>query len=290
MGRAAEAVTLDTSSPARQACAVGSIHVVRGASRSHVARAYATSPLRLLTPKNHGTAAWVFASSFGGGLVGGDAVALDLQVGAGAMAFVSTQSSTKVYRSTSEATHTTRARVGPGGLLVLAPDPVVCFADSSYQQHQLFELDENASLVSVDWVSSGRRAAGERWAFRDYVARQEIRVAGELIVFDAMSLRSRDGDLVERLGRFDVLAVVTIAGRALRDDAAAAARLVTSGPLARNANLIASASPLPAASDGELGCLVRIAGPSAESVGRLVRDCLAFVPGLLGDDPWARKW
>ena len=50
----------------------GLLDVVRVDRRSVVRRAYATSPLRLLTPKNHGSAAWVYASSYGGGLVGGD--------------------------------------------------------------------------------------------------------------------------------------------------------------------------------------------------------------------------
>jgi urease accessory protein len=41
---------------------------------------------------------------------------------------------------------------------------------------------------------------------------------------------------------------------------------------------------------GDEGCVVRIAGTSVERVGRTVRDLLRFVPALLGDDPWARKW
>jgi hypothetical protein len=34
----------------------------------------------------------------------------------------------------------------------------------------------------------------------------------------------------------------------------------------------------------------RLLGASAEAVGRAIREYLAFVPALLGDDPWARKW
>jgi len=58
----------------------GEIEVVRRPDgRSVVARAYATSPLRLLTPINHGHAAWIYGSSYGGGLVDGDAVTLDVE-------------------------------------------------------------------------------------------------------------------------------------------------------------------------------------------------------------------
>src|SRR6266508_3728405 len=108
--------------------------VTRSGGRSLVHGAYATSPLRLLTPSNHGRAAWVYTSSYGGGLVDGDRIAIDVDVTSGATAFVSTQASTKVYRSPNGTTATLHGRVGPGALLVMAPDPVVCFADARYRQ------------------------------------------------------------------------------------------------------------------------------------------------------------
>src|SRR5689334_5875062 len=132
----------------------GKLHIIQGESRSTVTQAYAASPLRLLMPKNHGRAAWIYTSSFGGGLVDGDRVSLDIEVDAGAMAFVSTQASTKVYRSVRGTNAELRARVGDDALLVLAPDPVVCFAASRYRQTQTFELAATASLVAVDWMTS----------------------------------------------------------------------------------------------------------------------------------------
>ena len=40
----------------------------------------------------------------------------------------------------------------------------------------------------------------------------------------------------------------------------------------------------------EDGCIVRIAGVSFEEVAAAAREYLRFVPSLLGDDPWVRKW
>ena len=48
-----------------------------------VETAFAESPLRLLTPRNHGSAAWAYTSTLGGGLVDGDRLELDLSVGPG---------------------------------------------------------------------------------------------------------------------------------------------------------------------------------------------------------------
>ena len=47
-------------------------------------------------------------------------------------------------------------------LLVVAPDPLVPFANSAYAGTQRYDLQPGASLVAVDWVASGRAICGER--------------------------------------------------------------------------------------------------------------------------------
>ncbi len=252
--------------------------------RTVVSRAYATSPLRLLMPKNHGSAAWVFTSSFGGGLVDGDRLALDIDVGDGATAFVSSQASTKVYRSVTGTSADVCARVGRDGLLVLAPDPVVCFAAARYRQVQRIDLAERAGLVLVDWVSSGRHASGERWAFGEYRARLQVRQDGALVVHDSVALCAEDGALAPRLGRFDVLGTALLLGASVRDRAAHIVTSVAARPISRRAEGLMAATPV-----GD-GCLVRFADTSVERAGRMLREVLGFVPPLLGDDPWARKF
>jgi urease accessory protein len=263
----------------------GEIAVVRSGARSVVCRAYATSPLRLLTPRNHGLAAWIYTSSYGGGLVDGDRLAVRINVGEGAAAYVSTQASSKVYRSPHGTSSETDGRIASNGLLVLAPDPVVCYAGARYRQTQRFELEESASLVALDWMSSGRRAFGERWAFDEYSASLTVRVAGRLIVQDAVVLRKEDGDLADRMRRFEVLAVAVVIGHRLMEATAAIVATAREIPVQLRPDLLVAATPL----DG-LGCVLRVAGTSTEAVGRTIRAYLGFVPTLLGDDPWARKW
>ena len=271
-------------------CAVaagrGEVDVRRGADgRSRVARAYATSPLRLLTPVNHGPAAWIYTSSYGGGLVDGDAVSLDVAIGDGASAFVSTQASTKVYRSGRGTESRLRAHVARDGLLFLVPDPVVCFAGARYRQSQSVQLGPGAGLVLVDWVTSGRRAAGERWQFEEYVAHTEVTAGGRRALHDTLSLRAVHGDLHARLGRFDVLALVVIAGAPFEQPAAAVLGRAADTPLSRRADLLISTAPIRTG-----GCVIRIAGRSVEAVAPVIERALDFVPAVLGDNPWSRKW
>lgn len=256
-----------------------------GDGQSVVTRAFATSPLRLLTPRNQGRAAWVYTSSYGGGLVDGDRIRLDVDVGPGAAAFLSSQASTKVYRLARGTSAELRGRVAAEGLLAVVPDPVVCFAAARYRQVQTFDVEAGGALVLVDWVSSGRHGSGERWAFDEYAARLAVRVDGRLVLQDALALRSDDGDLQERMGRFEVLATVLILGAPLLARAAETAARVAGMPLGRRPDQLASAAAI-----GGDGWLLRVAGTSFERTAAMVRAELAFLPCLLGDDPWARKW
>lgn len=262
----------------------GRVVVCRRGDRSVVTRSFATSPLRLLHPANHGHAAWIYMSSFGGGLVDGDDVRLGIDVGAGAAAFLSTQSSTKVYRSPRGIRSAVHGTVDRGGLLVVAPDPVVPFAGSRFRQKQRYDLAADAGLVFVDVLVSGRRAAGERWRFVELESLLEVRVDGRLRVYDALSLREADGDLARRFGRFDVIAVALVAGDSLR---AEMAHITASVPVSVGSNI----DPVAAVSRiDDVACLVRVAGTTTEIVCGALRGMLGFVPSRLGDDPWSRKW
>lgn len=252
--------------------------------RSTVTRAYATSPLRLLTPSNAGHAAWIYTSSLGGGLVDGDTVTLDLTVGAGATSFVSTQAATKVYRSRRGTRADVRATVDSNACLVFMPDPVICFASSRYQQTQRFDLAVDASFVLVDWLSSGRHATGERWAFHEYRSRIDVHQGDRHLLRESILLRADDGDLERRLGRFDVMGLAMLCGPAVREEAATIIERFAREPVTRRTGCMVVASPVPN------GCLIRLAAQSFEDAAHTVRECVRCVPTLLADDPWSRKW
>ena len=263
----------------------GRFTVERARGRSVVSRAFATSPLRLLTPRNHGHAAWIYTSSHGGGLVDGDDIAMRASVGPGASAFLSTQSATKVYRSPRGTRTALEADVGDNALLVVAPDAVICFAGSRYRQTQRINLGAGGALVLVDWVTSGRRESGERWAFDEYVSRTVVYLEERLVIHDALALRAADGPMADRFGSCDVLAAAMLVGRGLAAEIERIDARVRAEPVTRRAERLIAAAPV-----GDAGCVVRIAGRTVEDIDDTLRDLLGFMPRLLGDSPWARKW
>ena len=179
---------------ARDACARGTLEVSRSGGRASATRLFHAYPLRLICPRRAGVerasgadCVWCYQVSFGGGLVAGDRAGASVDVADGCACVVATQGTNKVYKhlvarrdasdaateategtaisgtairgtSKRETTQALAGRVGAGALLACLPDPTQAFRDARFRQTQRFLLHPTASLVSVDWLVSGRAA------------------------------------------------------------------------------------------------------------------------------------
>jgi urease accessory protein len=246
---------------------------------------FATSPAKLIATRARGTTCWVYAATLGGGLVGGDEIRLTVDVMTGARALVTTQASTKVYRSLRPATQSVTGTVNEHALLAIVPDPIVCFADADFTQAQQYHLHARASLVVVDWMTSGRHASGERWAFSRYASRLDIRRDAQPVLADALVLERDLDSIAERMGRFDVILTAVLTGPLVSTAVDEILVRTSRSPIVARADLVVSASRL---RDG--GALLRMAGVSVERLTCALREHLAFLSPLVGDDPWSRKW
>jgi urease accessory protein len=281
------------------------IQAVGGASAATSVRS--VNPFKLLVPRPRGPSVWAFTSSFGGGLVAGDETRLDLRLDSGTRCFLGSQSATKVYRNPARlpCSHRTNAWVGSDALLVWAPDAVQLFAEASFHQRQHFHLEPGASLVLLDWFTSGRSARGERWQFHQLqtwneVAQREENATGALpdadrdgagaeprrVFIDSVRLRRDDGPLggAHRTGAYNCFATLLLLGPHVEAMGAKAVASIQGQPVARSGPILACASPL------ARGAVLRVAGLDMETVGRELRQHLGPLVPLLGDDPWARKW
>jgi urease accessory protein len=263
-------------------CGALDVAVVAGESVAIGCRS--ATPLRLLLPRARGRTVWAVAASHGGGLVGGDALSLELEVRAGAQACVTTQAETKVYRSERAAgRQLTRARIDEGALLALLPEPVSAFAGSSYVQEQRLSLAAGASLVLVDGFTAGRTARGERWAFRSLATRTEVVVDGRPVLHDALRLAEGEGrPVAARLAGVELLATVVLLGPRVAAAAAAVLAEVSARPAAP-APVLLTASPL---ADG---VIVKVAAAGVEPGLAALRATLSFLPAILGEDPLSRR-
>ncbi|CAD6887174.1 unnamed protein product [Tilletia controversa] len=156
----------------------------------------------------------LYIVSYGGGLVSGDQVELDIDVGPRCTLLTLTQGSTKVFkmrqqqvgkgsspRSVEWTSQSFRYLIRPHALLLVLPDPVTPYSSARYAQTQRFDLRcaHSSQLVVLDWFTPGRvrfqqkpsttsQGEGELWDFAAYSSRNEFRVAGSVVARDALLL------------------------------------------------------------------------------------------------------
>ncbi|WP_210519527.1 urease accessory protein UreD [Hymenobacter terricola] len=165
---------------------------VRGKSRLVACKNI--QPLKLLQPASPTSACHVVLSSYGGGMVAGDAIRLRISGGADTQLILSTQASTKIFRSIDGAVaeqHTV-GELGENALAVVFPDPVVLQAESRYRQTQEWNIQPTALLLLVDWFHSGRMDLGERFAFTSLHSELRVRVDGRLVLLDRFAFRPEE--------------------------------------------------------------------------------------------------
>lgn len=223
-------------------------------------------PLRILSPRAAGNAAWLVTSSYGGGLVDGDHVAFEVTVDAGATCVLTSQASQKIYKGTSS--QQTRVRVHGNGALLCVPDPVVPFRDAAFRQETRIELDVDSTLVLCDMLTAGRVAFGERWNATSLDTLLSITVDGKRLLHDRVLLA---GDVAARMRKYEAIATVVVLGPRVRDTVTIGDGMIALSPL------------------GD-GVIVRVAGERVDQVTKAVHALLEPACKRLGEAPWARKW
>jgi len=172
--------------------AKGEIGIVLGdaGGRPQVLRAFQSGSARLRFPRAAGAGAVeAMVLNTAGGLASGDTLAVDVAVEAHALA-VSTQACERVYRAGGGpvARIAQHLRVAEGAQLLHLPQPTILFDDAALRRRTRVDLAASARLTFCEGIVLGRAAMGEsvtRVHVRDTT---EIRVAGRLVVADALRL------------------------------------------------------------------------------------------------------
>lgn len=135
----------------------------------------------------------------GGGLAGGDDLALDVTLAPGAAATLTTQAAEKVYRAQAEPT-TMRVSLdlGPGAALDWLPQEQILFDGARLVRRIDARLAADARLLMVEAAVFGRRAMGETMTHGLLHDRWRIRRAGRLVFAEDLKL---DGPVAEILAR-----------------------------------------------------------------------------------------
>jgi urease accessory protein len=213
-----------------------------------------------------------------GGLVGGDELRLDLRVGPGAQALITTPAAGKVYRTLGPMSRQTQAlSVDTGGSLEWLPQEIIVFDGAAVAIETRVELGHGARFIGAETICFGLPARGERFLRGSCRQRFEIRRGTEPLFIERGQF---DGGSAVHDARWGLAGapVLALLVAAPAPEPAAVEALRQRAAALRAPDLAA----FTVLGDGEL-MVARYRGDSAERARTFLHDCWRTLrPALLG--------
>jgi urease accessory protein len=150
--------------------------------------------------------ALVHLNNLSGGVLAGDRLALEVEVGPGAAAQITTTGATRLYRhraGAADSEQRSRFSVGDAALLEYLPDAVIPYAGSRHRQRTEIRLGRAATLFWWEVLAPGRLAAGERFAFERLHIETEIYAGTRPILREDFLLEPRQRALAAAARMFE---------------------------------------------------------------------------------------
>ncbi|MGH9704068.1 MAG: urease accessory protein UreD [Candidatus Acidiferrales bacterium] len=133
-----------------------------------------------------------------GGILGGDSLALEVRVGPGAKAQLTTTGATRIYRpraGTEPATQRNTITIEENALLEFVPDGLIPFAGSRYFQQTSIHLSPGAGMFWWEVITPGREARGEIFQYESLEMKFEMFARGRPIAAEHFRLEPHASDL-----------------------------------------------------------------------------------------------
>jgi len=160
--------------------------VVQSRGVSRMVSSESLVPLCIHNPKVPGSGCYALLANYGGGLVDGDNVSIEILCRVGARLSVGSVGSLQIYSSPVQgALQRVRGIVEHNALTVVVPDPVVLHSEAVYRQKQEWHVAPSADLLIAELMVGGRLATGEQFTFKEYASEISIHVAEEFVLYDS---------------------------------------------------------------------------------------------------------
>jgi urease accessory protein len=209
-------------------------------------------PLRITAPFHLDEAApdiaFVYVQNPTGGVFADDSLETTVRVGPGARVHLTSQSATKLYRGASE--QHLQFELSAGAYAEHIPDPLIPHAGACYRQATVADLGTGAMFLTAETIAPGRRAHGERFAYKRLDLSTSVSRRGRELFADRLRLEpgrarvDRPGVLADGDYLVSLLAVAPdadVEALSARVDAALAGHGGAAGELPNRAGVVGRA-------------------------------------------------
>jgi len=133
--------------------------------------------------------AYGYVMNPGGGYIDGDFYKISIALEKDAEGLLTTQSSTKVYKTrTKPAIQEMDIHLKKGSLLEYLPDPVIAYQHACFKQNLIVHMEQGASLVCCDIFTPGWAPDGTLFRYDLIQTKMEVYLEQQLVLFDHIKL------------------------------------------------------------------------------------------------------
>lgn len=165
-----------------------------------------------------------------GGIVGGDRLDLNINLGTQSQALITSATAGKIYGGKSlEAQQTLRMHLQAGSYLEWLPQETIIFNDAIYRQKTHIELEQDALWLGWEIVRFGRSARGEKFLAGSWRSHTEVWRSGNPLWIDRQWLQGGATiiDSPNSLSGCPVVGTLILVGRQVNSDLLKEIHLIT---------------------------------------------------------------
>ena len=141
-------------------------------NKTNITQMVSVPPAKFIAPESHASGALCFISSYGGGMLGGDSISINIDIGENSGLVLLPQANSRAYTNTDGklATQFMNITVRKNSSFIFNADPLVLHEQSKYSQDTRIFLEDGAGAILVDWFAIGRSENGEKFLFSEYTS------------------------------------------------------------------------------------------------------------------------
>lgn len=145
-----------------------------------------------------------FIVGLGGGYVEGEKYKYSINLKEDSRSIITTQASTKVYKCVhgEKTEQETLINLDKNSILEYITDSVILYKDAIYKQVNNIYMDESATLIYSDGITSGWSKEGEDFQYSNVQLKTSVYVNNKIVLLDNLLVNPREDD-VTKLGFFE---------------------------------------------------------------------------------------